>query len=508
MNQPSTPIQKTFSFLLSPLSLLSILLLVLNDFILKVYWPSWFTGKLSNFCWLFFAPAIVFLFICFVLPGPTSRHSQTGYILVAALIGLSFGIFKVSASANQMILAGLSQIFRYHFFAIIDPTDLVALVSLPLSFVFWNKSMPKRILPVETSWAWMSLLVVLTMADSPMPLPDNTGITCLSGEGGAIISQSLDTIYSSQDGGMTWKVVGSSDDKEFLCRHDSVKKLNFHRDDHTFMYRSPSDQLIEESLDSGKTWHDLYDATNESEFRIKYFIKEWPSGYEYDPGPLDMYYDEASGNTIFAMGYEGVLVRKTDSSLVWVAIDEYKKLDLLNPHVFWVIMNSRLLSLILLVVLLFCSMGMNLIKYRLLHWMVYLGSVLWLTFYYTYLFESMISFVFIVYGLLVFSLALDIIKQSIRHFLWILANSLIPAVVLLLVNLGWYFGIVYHVFPSNQVSTLNQVVLYGSLAFAVGFFIWFSIRGRRYIKSNGFAPALSEPVEAENPVSTEEQKEL
>jgi hypothetical protein len=176
--------------------------------------------------------------------------------------------------------------------------------------------------------------------------------------------------------------------------------------------------------------------------------------------------------------------------------------------VFWVVMSSRLLSILLLVMLLYCSMSLILIKYRFMHWLLYIGSVLWMLFYSSYLFVNLISFMFMMVGLLFLTLAFTTIKQSFRHFLWILANALLPAVVLLIVNLGWYFGIVFHLFPSNQVSTLNQVVLYGSLAFAVGFFIWFSIRGRRYIKSNGFAPALSEPVDAENPASAEDQKEL
>jgi len=39
-----------------PLVLLSITILLLNDHVLKVYSPSWLTGKLSDFMGVFFFP--------------------------------------------------------------------------------------------------------------------------------------------------------------------------------------------------------------------------------------------------------------------------------------------------------------------------------------------------------------------------------------------------------------------------------------------------------------------
>ena len=39
-----------------PLTLLSILVLFINDHVLRIYWPSWVTGKIGDFAWLYFAP--------------------------------------------------------------------------------------------------------------------------------------------------------------------------------------------------------------------------------------------------------------------------------------------------------------------------------------------------------------------------------------------------------------------------------------------------------------------
>jgi hypothetical protein len=45
---------RSLACLTHPFSLAAMALLLLNDHIFRVFWPSWFTGKLGDFAWLFF----------------------------------------------------------------------------------------------------------------------------------------------------------------------------------------------------------------------------------------------------------------------------------------------------------------------------------------------------------------------------------------------------------------------------------------------------------------------
>ena len=61
--------QKAVYLLSRPVSLLALFLLFLNDHVLRVLWPSWITGKLGDFAWLFFAPFALAALLALLIPA-------------------------------------------------------------------------------------------------------------------------------------------------------------------------------------------------------------------------------------------------------------------------------------------------------------------------------------------------------------------------------------------------------------------------------------------------------
>ena len=113
--------------LASPPFLISLFLLLLNDFYLKAAFHNAFTGKLSDFCGLFIFP----IFWSVLFPN----RKQTVYISTA----LFFIYWKSSYSDPFLYL------FSEYLFAIqrtVDLTDLFALVVLPLSW--YAQSLPQK----------------------------------------------------------------------------------------------------------------------------------------------------------------------------------------------------------------------------------------------------------------------------------------------------------------------------------------------------------------------------
>lgn len=56
---PTDRHERQLRVLAHPAILAALALLALNDFVLRRAWPSWFTGKLGDFAWLFAAPPVV-----------------------------------------------------------------------------------------------------------------------------------------------------------------------------------------------------------------------------------------------------------------------------------------------------------------------------------------------------------------------------------------------------------------------------------------------------------------
>ena len=81
--------RKALRLLCSPLSLGAMAVLLINDHLLRRFWPSWVTGKLGDFAWLLFFPFALAWVLAFILP----RRER----LVRGLsFGMTGGIFALA----------------------------------------------------------------------------------------------------------------------------------------------------------------------------------------------------------------------------------------------------------------------------------------------------------------------------------------------------------------------------------------------------------------------------
>lgn len=125
----------------TPTFLVSLTLLLLNDFYLKYHYPSVLTGKLSDFAGLFIFP---FFFSAFF-----KKQSRHIYILT----GLLFIFWK--SSLSQPFIDWLCNLTTLGFYRTVDPTDLIALTVLPFSYFSFQK---RTLEQIRTSFSF-SLLV-------------------------------------------------------------------------------------------------------------------------------------------------------------------------------------------------------------------------------------------------------------------------------------------------------------------------------------------------------------
>ena len=107
---------------LSPLFVFSLVLLILNDFLLKATFHNTLTGKLSDFCGLFIFP----IFWSAVFPKRK--------LSVFVLSGILFVFWKSEYASG--IIELLNPIFNIH--RTVDPTDLIALPVLLLAWFHIN----------------------------------------------------------------------------------------------------------------------------------------------------------------------------------------------------------------------------------------------------------------------------------------------------------------------------------------------------------------------------------
>ncbi len=119
--------------LLNPFFIVSIFVLMLNDFVLKSMFHNAITGKLSDFAWLFAMPFFLSIF--------NPKQSKNIHFFVAL-----FFIFGKS-QFSQPILNWFNSI-GFNFYRVVDFTDNICLISVLLSYYVFQNQKPKLINPI------------------------------------------------------------------------------------------------------------------------------------------------------------------------------------------------------------------------------------------------------------------------------------------------------------------------------------------------------------------------
>ena len=156
------PFKQRLSYLSHPLVIAALLLLLLNDFLLKAIYPGALTGKLSDF-----AGVLLLATVIFVLSGKRW--------LGVALTIVSFTWWKLTWS--QPFIDGWNAYTAFPISRVVDITDLSAFIALPLLYAI-------RLRKKQSIHRWRepALLTVISLALLASNSDDIRFMNAMSGE--------------------------------------------------------------------------------------------------------------------------------------------------------------------------------------------------------------------------------------------------------------------------------------------------------------------------------------
>ncbi len=416
-------------FLLSrPATLAVMAVLLLNDHLLRRLWPSWWTGKLGDFAWLYFMSFAAAVLFAGLLPrriAPTRRAKLTAWLAFGTIGGV-FSLAKTLPVFHAWLVGSLGALLGFPIGWQRDPTDLIALVSLATAWVVWrrawrplpngvqgqvgykNLEVGSRVPPSprpspplsqreaahwaalpskgeggpaakgSLGWIALPLAALLTISNSPAP---NNGIDCLQVDNQRLLASSSYLDFVSTDGGLSWQP------SELRCQYHgqgadgSTTGLISDPRDKAIQYRFQLGATIERSDDAGETWRTEINLLPPGQANRLYMEKSHTGAPIYRPGPLDALVDPNTGNAIFAMGFEGILVRKTNGEWVWAAAGDYSyttPLQITQPASIFAFLSGELVLAGLLGLLLVCTLSIRVNRHRLrllalgLAWLVWI----------------------------------------------------------------------------------------------------------------------------------------
>ena len=370
--------------LAQPWTLALVVLLLLNDHVLRAVVPGWVTGKLGDVAWLGFAPLVVAVPVALW----TSRRRGTatslrdgargagadcvlrwsrGSVTIwssIAMVGVVFAVVKTVPAATSAFSAGFRAVFGWTPLLVRDPTDLLTLPALAIAWALWRSAegvacrggrsptayagrsmlrpyrrpnIPRR------AWWVLGLAALATLGNSG---PPDEGIVCLGARDGQLFAgprhvYALTPAFVSDDGGLTWHQTdaawpSASDGETERSSSDAVCPVHYGPWTLTagqIMYRFTPGEGIEASTDDGGTWATAVALTGDSA-RVAYY-QATRSNISGSPGPHDALVDPATGNLVVAMGQEGVLLHVADHAPTqawqWVALGEYRFEPITRP---------------------------------------------------------------------------------------------------------------------------------------------------------------------------------
>ena len=199
------------SALTHPVTIASLVVLLLNDGLFKSLWPdAWVTGKLSDLAWVVFAsPLLAFVLSLFLCRRLFGRRAT----IIIAYVGLPalYTAFNTFEPVHDRILWGLSLVAGGTAGSPLDPSDsLVIPFGLGIAVWVWRRRpvSPDR-LRVRLALLAAGVATFATVATSYLPLTD-TGIKGVGVAGNGIIVAS----GSDEDG--AWFQYRSGDGRRLI----------------------------------------------------------------------------------------------------------------------------------------------------------------------------------------------------------------------------------------------------------------------------------------------------
>jgi hypothetical protein len=351
MMQANRAFWRAIHSLAHPVTIFAVLMLLFNDHWWRHNYPSWLTGKMGDFTWLVFAPIICALLVAWVVPHKWQNQEKIVGWLSFGFIGVWFATAKTMPVIHQITTNTVEWIVGWEGTLRIDPTDLLTLPALLIGYYIWhnadNRSLNLR--PMAYIVLGLGIMATLASVDSDGTYTRSYYTTCINIDGAKLalhMNAYYDSIlgnrilhekthnysfqYISNDGGISWYI--SDDRNDFSCIPNDLPLVDPNNPD--IQYRYQSGNKIEQSIDTGQAWAVIHDLSEiRQQVRLYYHANKTSNYsmlemYDTNPGPYDAVIHEPTGNIIFAMGWDGILVYKSNSTWEWVAADQFYLDDL------------------------------------------------------------------------------------------------------------------------------------------------------------------------------------
>jgi hypothetical protein len=316
---------RSIAFLLNPITIFAFLILFINDHIIKYQFPSWVSGKISDIAWLYIFPGVlIFIISAFTgkYPNITSRKIWIVAILftIIGFVGVKtiYPFHNVIVNIFRLVLNMTPQI-------VMDKTDLFTLPILILSILVWKNNKPILSKNSKFKALIVSLIfLILTIASQPAV---NYGISCLYPTKSGILAISNANYMEPQsfittDGGLTWTIKAKKVNIPTTCPqskwYGDRNEIDYY--ENNIYYHSLNNMTIE-ARSEDNNWKTIYDFRYTPPMEALDLLS---NSFGSNSNALsDIYYDGQSGNTIFAMGTNGILIQTKDDQWKWVKVGSF-----------------------------------------------------------------------------------------------------------------------------------------------------------------------------------------
>ncbi len=348
---------KALDCLSHPITLVSLGILFLNDHVLRVLWPSWVTGKLGDFAWLYFMPFVVAAGLAWLLPTALRRRERVVGRLSVGGVALLFALGNTLPGTHALLVAGLTRLLATPIRLTRDPTDLIALVSCGLAWLTWQRRTTSRARVRARALALLPAAALLTVANSAAP---DLGITCLQPRQDDVLAFAEYQGFISADGGLTWQPYAGA--RVEPCDSVTTRTTDHSRiiadpDEPQVLYRLDAQKTFAYSGNGGETWTTVPSLDFSSQAELAYVMQQQSTLMDYARGPFNAVRAPQSDNLILAMGLEGVVVRTSAGQWQRVPVGEYGMTALAVTDVI-LLLSGELWLAVIWALLSFCALSL------------------------------------------------------------------------------------------------------------------------------------------------------